>query len=125
MPGYVATVVDHDGHELLPGQAGRLAIKGPTGCRYLDAPRPDDQRPQRLHGGGRAQPGAQSPREGLGRQPTTYRPASELQDFVKARIAPSKYPRAIEFVTELPKTAMAGSNASSCRLGRLSRFVTH
>ena len=29
---------------------------------------------------------------------------SELQDFVKARIAPYKYPRAIEFVPELPKT---------------------
>jgi 2-aminobenzoate-CoA ligase len=29
----------------------------------------------------------------------------ELQDYVKARIAPYKYPRAIEFVTELPRTA--------------------
>jgi 2-aminobenzoate-CoA ligase len=31
--------------------------------------------------------------------------ASELQDFVKAQIAPYKYPRAVEFVDELPKTA--------------------
>jgi 2-aminobenzoate-CoA ligase len=29
----------------------------------------------------------------------------ELQDFVKARIAAFKYPRAIEFVDELPHTA--------------------
>jgi acyl-coenzyme A synthetase/AMP-(fatty) acid ligase len=29
----------------------------------------------------------------------------ELQDFVKARIAPYKYPRRIDFVTELPRTA--------------------
>jgi benzoate-CoA ligase len=28
----------------------------------------------------------------------------ELQDFVKTRIAPHKYPRMIEFVTDLPKT---------------------
>ena len=28
----------------------------------------------------------------------------ELQDFVKARIAPYKYPRAIEFLDALPKT---------------------
>ncbi len=38
--------------------------------------------------------------------------AGELQDFVKAEIAPYKYPRAIEFVTELPKTAT----------GKLQRF---
>jgi len=31
--------------------------------------------------------------------------AAELQAFVKARLAPFKYPRAIEFVTDLPKTA--------------------
>jgi len=29
----------------------------------------------------------------------------ELQDFVKARIAPYKYPRAIEFAAALPRTA--------------------
>jgi benzoate-CoA ligase len=29
----------------------------------------------------------------------------ELQEFVKARLAPYKYPRYIEFMTELPKTA--------------------
>jgi len=31
--------------------------------------------------------------------------ARELQEFVKERIAPHQYPRRIEFVTELPKTA--------------------
>ena len=39
VPGYVATVLDDDGQELPPGQPGRLAVKGPTGCRYLDDPR--------------------------------------------------------------------------------------
>jgi len=29
---------------------------------------------------------------------------TELQDFAKQAIAPYKYPRVIEFVTELPKT---------------------
>ena len=31
----------------------------------------------------------------------------ELKEFVKSRIAPYKYPRMIEFVEELPKTATA------------------
>jgi benzoate-CoA ligase len=31
--------------------------------------------------------------------------AEELKQFVKTRIAPYKYPRWIEFVDELPKTA--------------------
>ena len=37
---------------------------------------------------------------------------TELQDFVKAEIAPYKYPRAIEFVTALPYT----------ETGKLQRF---
>jgi 2-aminobenzoate-CoA ligase len=36
VPGFAARVVDAAGHELPPGAAGRLAVKGPTGCRYLD-----------------------------------------------------------------------------------------
>ena len=36
----------------------------------------------------------------------------ELQDFVKATIAPYKYPRAIEFVATLPRT----------ETGKLQRF---
>src|SRR5690606_23639717 len=31
--------------------------------------------------------------------------ATELQSFVKQRLAPHKYPRQIEFIAELPKTA--------------------
>ena len=37
----------------------------------------------------------------------------ELQEFVKSRLAPYKYPRYIEFMTELPKTAT----------GKLQRYV--
>jgi 2-aminobenzoate-CoA ligase len=41
VPGYVATVLDDAGNPMDEG-AGRLAIKGPTGCRYLDDPRQTD-----------------------------------------------------------------------------------
>lgn len=33
--GYQAKVVDDAGNPVAPGQMGRLAVKGPTGCRYL------------------------------------------------------------------------------------------
>ncbi|MES2512481.1 MAG: AMP-binding protein [Pseudomonadota bacterium] len=36
VPGYIAKVVGDDGEELPRGTIGKLAIKGPTGCRYLD-----------------------------------------------------------------------------------------
>jgi 2-aminobenzoate-CoA ligase len=39
VPGYRACVLGDDGRELPRGQVGRLAVKGPTGCRYLDDPR--------------------------------------------------------------------------------------
>jgi 2-aminobenzoate-CoA ligase len=39
VPGYQATVLDADGAEVPDGQPGRLAVKGPTGCRYLSDPR--------------------------------------------------------------------------------------
>ncbi len=35
IPGYRATVVDDDGNPCPPGTVGRLAVKGPTGCKYL------------------------------------------------------------------------------------------
>lgn len=35
VPGYLATVLDDDGNEAPPGVPGRLAVRGPTGCRYL------------------------------------------------------------------------------------------
>jgi len=39
VPGYVATVLDDDGEPAPDGVPGRLAVKGPTGCRYLADPR--------------------------------------------------------------------------------------
>lgn len=38
VPGYQARIVDEEGNPLPPGGVGRLAVKGPTGCRYLDDP---------------------------------------------------------------------------------------
>jgi 2-aminobenzoate-CoA ligase len=35
IPGYKATILDDEGNECQPGVVGRLAVKGPTGCRYL------------------------------------------------------------------------------------------
>jgi 2-aminobenzoate-CoA ligase len=35
IPGYRATVLDEAGRPCAPGKVGRLAVKGPTGCRYL------------------------------------------------------------------------------------------
>ncbi len=35
VPGYRARIVDDAGQEVPPGTVGRLAVKGPTGCRYL------------------------------------------------------------------------------------------
>jgi 2-aminobenzoate-CoA ligase len=35
VPGYEAAILDADGKPVPDGGAGRLAVKGPTGCRYL------------------------------------------------------------------------------------------
>lgn len=35
VPGYEAKVIDDEGRDLPPGSIGRLAVRGPTGCRYL------------------------------------------------------------------------------------------
>lgn len=35
VPGFVAAVLGDDDQPVADGQAGRLAVKGPTGCRYL------------------------------------------------------------------------------------------
>ena len=35
VPGYRACVMDDAGNPLPPGRVGKLAVKGPTGCRYL------------------------------------------------------------------------------------------
>ncbi len=39
VPGYRAAVLDEEGNPVPPGTPGRLAVKGPTGCRYLADPR--------------------------------------------------------------------------------------
>ena len=39
VPGYEAKLIDEDGQDLPRGSVGRLAVRGPTGCRYLADPR--------------------------------------------------------------------------------------
>ena len=36
VPGYTAKVVNEEGVEVPLGTVGKLAVKGPTGCKYLD-----------------------------------------------------------------------------------------
>lgn len=36
VPGYIAEIHGDDGRPLACGEVGRLAVKGPTGCKYLD-----------------------------------------------------------------------------------------
>jgi 2-aminobenzoate-CoA ligase len=35
VPGYEAKIIDCRGRDLPPGSIGRLAVRGPTGCRYM------------------------------------------------------------------------------------------
>ena len=42
IPGYQATVLDAEGRPCKPGVVGRLAVRGPTGCRYLADERQKD-----------------------------------------------------------------------------------
>jgi 2-aminobenzoate-CoA ligase len=166
VPGYEAKVIDDDGNEVPPGAIGRLAVRGPTGCRYLadarqknyvesgwnvtgdtyvmDADgyfwyqaRSDDMiisagyniagpevESTLLSHPAIAECGVVgSPDEARGQIVKAYvvlRPgyvgdttlARALQDYVKATIAPFKYPRAIEFVASLPRTES----------GKLQRF---
>lgn len=39
--GYEAKIIDENGEEVARGEVGRLAVRGPTGCRYLN----DDRQP--------------------------------------------------------------------------------
>lgn len=169
-PGYRAMVVDDDMKPCAPGQVGKLAVRGPTGCRYLDDPerqtkyvrdgwnltgdafetdadgnfwyhaRTDDM----IVSSGYNISGAEVegvllqhaavaecavvglPNEERGQIVAAYvvlRAGStpgetmkrELQDLVKAQIAPYKYPRAIEFVTALPKTITGKIQRSALR----------
>lgn len=36
VPGFRARVIDLDGRDMPDGQPGRLAVQGPTGCRYMN-----------------------------------------------------------------------------------------
>ncbi len=166
IPGYRARVVGADGRPLPPGVVGRLAIQGPTGCRYLADPRQKDYvvdgwnltgDAYRMDEDGYffyqartddmiisagyniagpevedallAHPavaecaviGVPDPERGQRvKAVVVLRPdctasaalIKELQDFVKKRIAPYKYPRTIEFATALPRT----------ETGKLQRF---
>jgi 2-aminobenzoate-CoA ligase len=47
IPGYRACILDGDGNVLPPGNVGRLAVKGPTGCRYLA----DERQTNYVHNG--------------------------------------------------------------------------
>ena len=40
--GYEAQIVDEHMQPVAPGTVGRLAVRGPTGCKYLDDPRQQD-----------------------------------------------------------------------------------
>jgi 2-aminobenzoate-CoA ligase len=42
VPGYEAQIVDDDMQPVPPGTVGRLAVRGPTGCKYLADPRQQD-----------------------------------------------------------------------------------
>ena len=167
VPGYEARVIDEGGRELPPGAAGRLAVRGPTGCRYLgdrrqteyvqhgwnitgdtymqDADgyfryqaRSDDMiisagyniagpevetvlltHPAVAECGVVGQPDAERGqivkayvvlKQGFAADMALTR---TLQEHVKSTVAPYKYPRAIEYVTSLPRT----------ETGKLQRFA--
>ena len=42
VPGYTAQIVDEQMQAVPPGTPGRLAVRGPTGCKYLADPRQTD-----------------------------------------------------------------------------------
>jgi len=166
VPGYLATVLDEAGRPLAAG-TGRLAVKGPTGCRYFDDERqadyvqngwnvtgdtyradadgyfwyvarsddmiissgyniagPEVENALLSHAAVEECAVIGAPCEERGQKVKAfvalapgYAPdagvAAMLQEHVKAVIAPYKYPREIEFVEALPKTAT----------GKLQRFA--
>ncbi len=167
VPGYEAKIVDDEGNDVEPGTIGRLAVRGPTGCRYFADERqrryilngwnltgdtylmdqdgyfwyqsrsddmivsagyniagPDVETALMTHDAVAECGVVGAPDDARGTIVKAYvvlRPGvdgdaalvSALQEHVKREIAPYKYPRAIEFVTELPKTAS----------GKLRRFT--
>jgi 2-aminobenzoate-CoA ligase len=166
VPGYRARVVDDDGNELPPGSIGKLAVQGPTGCRYLDDARQTSYVKGRWNYTGDAylmdadgyfhyqsrtddmiisagyNIAAPEVEDALLAHPAVAECAvigvadaergqivkafvvlrephlpgeamtKTLQDFVKASVAPYKYPRAVEFREALPRT----------ETGKLQRF---
>ncbi len=166
VPGYEARVIDAEGNALPPGTAGFLAVRGPTGCRYLADARqkkyvqngwnvtgdtyvmdaegyfwyqarsddmiisagyniagPEVESALLMHPAV-AECGvvgiADEERGQIVKAYVVLRAGHNgdaamtrtLQDYVKATIAPYKYPRAIDYVTALPKT----------QTGKLQRF---
>ncbi|WP_299405337.1 AMP-binding protein [uncultured Roseobacter sp.] len=165
--GYEAKIIDMEGREVLRGTVGWLAVRGPTGCRYLA----DDRQAAYvkdgwnitgdsfamdedgyLHFAARnddmiissgyniAGPEVEAallshpavaecavvglPDDTRGHIVQAYivlsdkksendRLIKDLQDHVKAKIAPYKYPRDIQFIDALPKTAT----------GKIQRFA--
>ena len=163
IPGYRACVLDDQLQPVPTGTIGRLAVKGPTGCRYLDDARQTQyvQAGWNLTGDAYLQDAdgyfvyqsrtddmivssgyniaGPEVEDCLLRHPAVAECAvigvadeergqivkafvvlktgqladsKALQDFVKASIAPYKYPRAIEFLSGLPRT----------ETGKLQRF---
>ena len=158
VPGYEARVVDEEMNTLPAGEVGRLAVRGPTGCRYLaderqkayvqdgwnltgDAYRMDEdgyfwfqaraddmivssgynisgpevEEALLTHAAVRECAVVASPDLDRGTIVKAFVVLEEgqqgdaalvktLQDHVKASIAPYKYPRAIEFISALPRT---------------------
>jgi 2-aminobenzoate-CoA ligase len=159
VPGYQAEVLGPDGQPTADGEMGRLAIIGPTGCRYLADPRQADyvqdgwnitgdtyirdsdgylwyqgrSDDMIISSGYNIAPAeierALEQHEDVAECAVVGRPdpdrgtivhaavvlangaagddakVAELQDFMKQRMAPYKYPRSIEFVDALPRTA--------------------
>jgi len=168
VPGYEACVLGANGRPLAEG-VGRLAIKGPTGCRYLDDPRQRDYvengwnvtgdtyrrdadgyfwylaRSDDMIVSSGYNIGAPEVENALlshtavaecavvgvpdaergqkvkafvvlaAETRATDELIAELQTHAKSQIAPYKYPREIEFVEALPKTATGKLRRSELR----------
>ncbi|MGZ5187588.1 MAG: benzoate-CoA ligase family protein, partial [Caldimonas sp.] len=166
VPGYRARVVDDDGKPVPAGTIGRLAVQGPTGCRYLDDERQADyvkdgwnytgdaylqdadgyffyqsrtddmivsagyniaavevEDALMAHAAVAECAVIGAPDEERGQIVKAFvvlreshrgdeAMAKALQEFVKATVAPYKYPRAVEFREALPRT----------ETGKLQRF---